>query len=139
MPRWGRSQLRKQRPEPFERVDVDLAEAVAVLVAGVLALRMTDRLVSIAPLLQPAVDVVLVGVDQRPRGDRRLDQRADRRLLDVLQHPDHDLAAALEHPEDRRLLLGQRPPARRPLQASSSADSAFFLTASGWPLCPATT
>src|SRR5262249_40578693 len=121
------------------RVHMDLVEAVAVLVAGVLALPVTDRLVPIAPLLQPAVDVVFVGMDERPRGDRRLDQGADRGLLDVLQHPGHHPATPLEHPEDRRLLLGQRPSARRPLQASPSTDSAFFLTASGWPLCPATT
>ena len=68
-----------------------------------------------------------------------LDQRADRHLLDVLQHPDHDLAAALQHPEDRRLLLGQRPPAALPLQPPSAAGPPFFFTASGFPLCPATT
>src|SRR5512135_1831664 len=57
----------------------------------------------------------------------------------VLQHPDDDLAAALQHPEDRRLLLGQRPPATLPFQAPPSPGASFFLTASGWPLCPATT
>src|SRR5262249_48705065 len=129
----------QERPEAFQRVDVDLAEAVAVLVAGVFALPMADRLMSISPFFQPVVDVVFVGVDERPRGDRRFDQRADRRLLAVLQHPDHDPAAALEHAEDRRLLLLERPSARSPLQASAAAEPPFFWTASGWPLCPATT
>ena|SRR5918993_2559439 len=32
----------QQRPEPFQRVGVDLAEAVAVLVAGVLATSVTE-------------------------------------------------------------------------------------------------
>jgi len=39
----------QQRPKTFHGVDVDLAEAVAVLVAGVFAAPMTDRLVPIAP------------------------------------------------------------------------------------------
>src|SRR4051812_25093259 len=100
---------------------------------------MADRLVAVAPLDQPAVDVIFIGVDQRPLGDRPLDQRADRHLLDVGQHPDYHLAAPLQHPEDRRPLLGQGPSASLPLQASPPGGPAFFLTASGWPLCPATT
>src|SRR4051794_821781 len=121
----------QQRPEPFEGVDMHLTEAIAVVIPGVLPRRMADRLVAVAPLDQAAVDVVLIGVDRTPFGDRSLDQRADRRLLDVLQHPDHHLAAPLQHPEDRRLLLGQGPPATLPLQASPSGRTAFFLTASG--------
>src|SRR4051812_2131968 len=115
---------------------MDLAEPVPVVVSGILTRRMADRLVAVAPLLQPAVDVVLIGVNRAPRGDRPLDQGADRHLLEVLQHPDHDRAAPLQHPEDRRLLLGQGPPATLPLQASPSGGTAFFLTASGCPLCP---
>jgi hypothetical protein len=82
---------------------------------------------TVAPLLQPTVDVVLVGVDQAPLGDRLLDQGADRDLSDVLQHPDHDLDASLHHPEDRRVLLGQRPPTSLLLQAPSMAGSSFFF------------
>src|SRR4051794_331528 len=51
-----------------------LAGPIPVIVPGVLARRMADRLVAVAPLLQAAVDVVLIGVDQTPLGDRRLDQ-----------------------------------------------------------------
>src|SRR5437764_7154639 len=100
---------------------------------------MANRPVGKAPLREPMVDVVLVGVDHRPGGDDLLDERADRLLLDVGQHPDDHLAGPLDHPEDRRLLLRQRPPPRRPLQPSAPAGPPFFLTASGWPLCPATT
>ena len=45
---------------------MDLAEAVAILVARVLAPSMADRLVPIAPGRQAGVDVVLVGVDAAP-------------------------------------------------------------------------
>src|SRR5262249_45730639 len=129
----------QQRPEPFERVDVHLAEPVPVVIPSELARRMADGVVRIAPLRQPAVDVVLVGVDFRSRGDRPLDQRADRPLLDVGQHPDDERAAPLDHPEDRRLLLRRCPPAGCPARPPATADSPFFATAAGWPLCPATT
>src|SRR3954465_13058135 len=120
-----------------------MGEPVAILVPGELPGRMADGAMDEPPLRQPGIDVVLVRVDHRPREDRPLDQRADRRLLDICQHPNHHLAGALDHPEDRRLLLLESPPPRRPLQASASASASarppFFLTASGFPLCPATT
>src|SRR5919112_5839091 len=116
-----------------------LAEPVPVVVPGELPRRVADGAVGVAPLGEPGVDVILVGVDDAPRGDRGLDQRADRPLLDVRQHADDDLTGPLDHPEDRRLLLRQRPPARSPLQPPTPSGSPFFLTAPGWPLCPATT
>ena len=129
----------QQRPEPLHRVDVHLAEPVAVLVAGVLAVGVADRPVHVAPRGQPVVDIIFIGVDLRPLGDRRADQGTDRRLLDVGQHPDHDLPAALDHAEDGWLLLLQSPSAPVAFQAPASARPPFFATASGWPLCPATT
>ena len=59
-----------------------------------------------------------------------MSQRLNGHLLDVLQHPDHDLAAP-QHPEDRRLLLGERVPAALAFQTSPSGGTALFLTASG--------
>src|SRR5271165_4532305 len=121
----------QQRPEPFERIDMDLAEPIPVVVPGVLARGMADRLVVVAPFVQAAVDVIFIGVNDTPLGNRALDQGADRHLLDVLQHPDHHLTATLQHPEDRRLLLGQRSPAALPLQAPPPPGASFFFTASG--------
>ena len=109
------------------------------LIPGELSGRMADAVMLVAPLLQSVVDVVLVGVDHAARGDRGPDQRPDGRLLDVGQHADDDRDGPLDHPEDRRLLLLQRPPPRGPLQVSPAPISPFFLTASGCPLCPATT
>src|SRR5438309_7861852 len=111
-----------------------LAESIPIVIPRILSGCMTDRLVLIAPLDQPAVDVVFIGVHQSPLDYHQIDQGADRDLLDVLQHPDHDLAAALQHAEDRRLLLRQGPTPTIPLQASTSPDPPFFLTSSGWPL-----
>src|SRR5512135_3896858 len=114
---------------------MDLAETIAVVVARELAGRVTDGVMGGAPLGQPSVDVIFIGINNSPFLDRSLDQWPDRRLSDILQHPDDDLAGALEHAEDRRLLLRQRPPSRRPLQPTASGRTAFFWTASGWPLC----
>src|SRR6187431_1579427 len=97
----------QERPEALEGVDVDLAEAIAVLVPSVFTSTMTDGLVSVAETRKPGVDAILVSIDARACGDGLLDDRMDGCLLNIGQHPDHDLAAALDHAEDRWLLLLQ--------------------------------
>jgi hypothetical protein len=118
---------------------VDLAQAVTILVTGMLAAAMADGLVPVAPVLQAGIDVVLVGVDEGTLGDAGLDDWSDRRLLDVGQHPDHHLAATLQQAQDRRLLLRQRAAPGRTLQAPASPWSPLLATAAGLPLCPAVT
>jgi hypothetical protein len=129
----------QQGPKAFDRVDMDLMESMAIVITGVLPSGMTHRVMRVIPFGHPAIDVVFIRVKNRAISNRLLDQRTDRYLLHVLRHPDHDLAGPLDHPEDRRLLLLQCPPARLALQPSAASESPFFLTASGWPLCPATT
>src|SRR3954454_17041452 len=109
----------QKRPEAFHGVDVDLAEAVAVLVAGVFASTMTDCLVAVTETREPGVDAILVGKDARTFSDSLLDDRMDGRLLD--KHPDHHLAAALDHAEDRRLLLHQGAATAADLQSVAPA------------------
>jgi len=50
----------QQGPKALHRVDVDLAKAVAVLVARILAAGVADRLVPIAPGGQARVNAILV-------------------------------------------------------------------------------
>lgn len=116
-----------------------LTEPISIVIAGKLPSGVTDSLVGVAPLGQPGLDVIFICVNNRPWGDRSSNQRLDRRLLDILQHPDDDFARALEHAQDRWLLLLQRPASPLSLQPAASGGTAFFLTASGCPLCPATT
>src|SRR5690242_14402001 len=137
MPRCGEPGA-QERPEALGRVDVNLAEAVAVVVARVLASGVADGLVAVAPLFQAGVDAVLVGVDEGARGDRRLDDGPDRRLLHVGEHAHDHVAATLEQAEDRRLLLRQRAPAGRAPQPPASAGTPLFATAAELPLWPAT-
>ncbi len=130
----------EQRPESLDGIDMDLAETIAILIPGELPGGMTDRSMTVAPCgtignrchIHPCTQ-------HRPGSDRGANQRGDRDLLHVLQHPDHHRPAALDHAEDRGLLLGQRPPPPLPLQPAPSGGPPFFFTASGWPLCPATT
>jgi hypothetical protein len=118
---------------------VDLAEAVAVLVAGVLPAPVADGLVPIAPGRQAGIDAVLVGVDAGALGDDGLDDRLDRRLLYIGQHAQDHLAATLDQAEDRGLLLRQRAAARRACQSAAASKPPPLATAAGCPLCPATT
>src|SRR5688572_7198733 len=108
----------QEGPETLE--GVDLAEAIAVLVPGVFASTMTDGLVAVAETRKPGVDAILVGIDVRAFGDSLLDDRMEGRLLD--KHPDDDLAAALDHAEDRRLFLLQ---GAAPATALQSVAPAF--------------
>src|SRR3954464_860256 len=105
----------------LEGVDVDLAEAIAVLVAGVFASTMTDGLVAVAETRKSGVDAILVSIDVRAFGDGLLDDRMDGCLLDMGQHPDHHLAAALDHAEDRWLLLLQGAATAAALQSVAPA------------------
>ena len=99
---------------------------------------MADALMLVAPLVQTAIDVVLIRVNTRARCNRRLEQRLDRQLLDVFQHPTDDITATLDHPDNRRLLGGKRAPSPLALEPSAPPAPPLFATSSGLPLWPAT-
>jgi hypothetical protein len=128
----------QQRPEAFDRIDMYLAEPVAVLVAGLFAAGVADSPVRIAPGGQARIDVVFIGVDQRAGHDRCSNDRLDRGLLHIGQQAQHDLSAALDQPEDRWLVLFQRAASRRTLKPALPSRAPLFSTSADWPLCPAT-
>jgi hypothetical protein len=122
-----RPQPRSQEgPEPLHRVDVNLVEAVAVLIARILAPTVTDRLVPISPGGQTGIDIIFVREDAGPRVHDFGDDRLDGDLLNIRQHPQDDLAAPLDQTEDRGLLLLQRSPATRSFEPVAAARPAFF-------------
>src|SRR5688500_4581928 len=129
----------QQRPDAFHGVDVDFAEAITILITGIFTPTMVNRLMTEAPLRQSAIDRVLVGVDQAAEGDAAQDQRLDRCLPNIVQQMQDHGAAALNHTEDRWLLLLQGASARHAFQAAPTAWATFFATAAGWPLWPAVT
>jgi len=128
----------QQGPKPFHRVHVHFMKAITVVIPRVFTPAMTDALMRIAPQFQAAVDVVFIRVHTRTRRNRRLDQRLDRPLLDIFQHPNNHVTTALDHPEDRGFLCGERAASALALQSSAPSTPLFFFTVSGWPLCPAT-
>jgi len=113
---------------------MDLVEAVAIFITGILASAVAYRLVIIAPLGQSTVDIVLVGKHERTRQDCLLNQRLDRFLAYVFQHVYNYLAAALDHTNDRGLLLFKRASAWCAFEAVSAPLAALFFTADGCPL-----
>jgi hypothetical protein len=129
----------QQGPEPLDRVDVHLAKAIPILVAGVFAAPVADRFVLIAPGRQAGVDALLVGMDEGALGNRGRDDRLDRRLLHVGHHVQDYRTSALDQAENGWLVLLQRAPARRAGQPATASEPPLLATAAGWPLCPATT
>src|SRR5262249_19555271 len=126
----------KQRPESLQAVHVNLAKPITVLVTSEFPGRMADGAMRVAPGRQFAVDVILVGIDHAPGADRSLDDRADGRLLDVLQHADDDLPRPLDHAQDRRLLLLKGPPTPLPLEAPPPTQALLPSDGFGMALMP---
>src|SRR3954462_12464084 len=129
----------QQGPEPLDRVDVHLAEPVAILVAGVFAAPVADRFVLIPPGRQAGVDAILVGMDERAFCNRGRDDRLDRRLLQRGPPGQDYLTSALDQAENGWLVLLPRAPARRAGQPATAPKPPLLATAAGWPLWPATT
>ena len=129
----------QQRPESFDCVDMNFAEAVPVLVAGVFAGRVADGLVPVAPGWQAGVDGILVRMDEGARRDGSGDDRPDRGLLNVGQQAQDHLSAALDQAEDGWLVLFQRAAARRACQLAAAPKPPLLATFFGCPLWPATT
>lgn len=121
----------EQGPKAFDRVDVYFGHTVAIVVASVFALAVIHGDMLESPMGQLAVDVVFVGVQLGSWLNELADERLDRDLLNILQHPQQNLARTLNHSQNRRLLLFQGAASASTFQPSSSATSPCFFTASG--------
>jgi hypothetical protein len=73
----------QERPKAFDGVDMHLAEAVAILVARILSVRMANGFVLVTPDGQTGIDVVLISMDQGVWNNRIDDDWFDRGLLHV--------------------------------------------------------
>ena len=106
---------------------MNFVETVSVLIPCVLTLAMANNPMFITPIRKTIEDVVLVGKNCRPWSDRHFQYRSDRLLLNVRQHPHHDLAFPLNRPKDGRLVFLQRAATTRPFQVPSAVFTPFFL------------
>src|SRR5688572_8596161 len=116
----------------------ELKKAVTIVITSVFSRTVTHAFVIVAPFFQATVDVILICIDKATQSNRGLNQRLDRHLLDVFQHPNDHVAAAFNHAEDRRFLGGEGTSPSDSLESPSSPRAPFFATSSAWPLCPAT-
>jgi hypothetical protein len=66
-------------------------------------------------------------------GDAGLDDRLDRRRLDVGQHPAHPFATRLQQAQDRRLLLRQRAASGCSPQPPATPRAPLWAAAAGLP------
>lgn len=112
--------------------------AIAVVIAGLFTTAMADALLRIMPRGHTAIDVIRIRVHTRARGHRRLDERRDRQVLDVFQHPQDHITATRDSPHTRRLLGSQRAASPLALEPSAPAASPFWVTTCGLPWWPAT-
>ena len=116
----------QEGPEPLHGVDMDLAMAVAVLVASVLASAVANSIMFVAPYGKPLIDIVLISINHGPFGNKLFDDRLDSHLLDVFQHMKNDLSPALDQAEDRRFFFLQSASSRRTLKPAAASLAAFF-------------
>ena len=136
-PMWAKPGA-QERPETLDGVDMDLMVSISVLVSGVFSGSMADSAVNISPLCHSGINIVLICKHSAPQGYGCLDDGRNGHLLYVFQHLDDNLSRSLDDTEDRRLLFFESASPTGPFQTVSSSLTAFFLTASGWPLWPAT-
>src|SRR3954471_5679752 len=118
----------------FHCIDVDFVETIAVLVTRIFASAVADGLVLIAPYRQTSVDAVLVGINHRAFDDDGRNDRLDRFLLHIGQHPKNDLAITLDQTQYRRLFLFQRATAASSSKPPAPPGPTFFWT--GCPCAP---
>ena len=114
-------------PKALQGVDLNLMEAIPVLVPGVFAPAVTHGVMIETPILQRVINRVFIGMNARAGGDQDLDQRPDRRWLDIFQPSDDHHAAPLDHSEHRRLFLLQGAPAPRALPPAPPPPAALFF------------
>jgi hypothetical protein len=116
----------QQRPEPFQRIDMDFMKSIAIFVTRIFTLRVIDRFVRVAPLRQPAIDIVLICVQLATRFHCTCNDRLNRCLLNIGQHLNDHLAVALKQAKDGWFLLGQCPAPTRAFQSATTAFSPEF-------------
>src|SRR3954462_11340276 len=123
----------QQRPEAFHGVDVDLADPVAVLVPSVFASTMTDCFVAVAETRKSGVDAILVSIDGRAFGDSLLDdQMACWTSIRITTWSPRSIM-----PKIGGFSFSRVP--RLPFNLLRRPFLPLARTASGLPLCPATT
>ena len=135
-----RSQPRaQQRPETFYCIYVYFTKSIAIIITGIFTSGMTYTLVLVPPLRQSAINAILVREYSSTRNNSSLNQGGDGLLFYILKHLDNNLPPSFNHSKYGRLFFLESSSSSCSFQTVSSPFTAFFLTAPGFPLWPATT
>jgi hypothetical protein len=113
-------------------------KAITIFITRIFTRRMIDGLALIAPLFEAGVNVVLIGVQQTTGLNGLRQDRLDGDLLDVRQHPNHDVTRALQQTQDRWFLIRQGGAPTFTFQAAPPTLTTQFRDNFRVALCPAT-
>jgi len=98
----GTQKVSQRLPQAFNRVDVNLTDAIAIIVARPLSRTMTDGRV---PTVQLVVALPLVAVTGRASGDELLHVPVPRLLVSALCYSQAAVAVASDSSDDRRAVI----------------------------------
>jgi len=123
----------QQGPKTCHRIDMNLAEAIFILITGIFGLSMIDGFMDIAPGFQLVVNGVFIGKNKRTGLDGLTHHGLNGLLLDIGEHLHHDLPAALDHTEDGGLFFLECASPGRPFQPSAASGSSRLKRRFGMP------
>src|SRR5208337_1903286 len=129
----------QQRPKALDRVDMDFAKSIPILVARELPGRVTYGVVGVAPFGQPTVNVVFIGVDNSSFSNRLFDHGAIVFCCTFGSIVMTTSPLRCIIPKIGGFSFSSVPRPRSPFSRRRRPGRPFFLTSSGLPLCPATT
>src|SRR3954453_23183901 len=127
----------QERPKALKGVDVDLAEAIAVLVAGVFTSTMTDGLVAVAETRKSGVDAIFVSINFRAFGFSMIGWMVACWTLASIRITTWPPRSIM--PKIGGFSFSKVPRPRPPFSLLRRPSRPLARTASGLPLCPATT
>jgi len=116
----------QQRPEAFQGVDMYFMKTISIFVPSILACRMIDLLMQIAPFTQAVVNVIFIRVELATERDCAGNHRLDRHLLYIGEHSDDHFTISLEQSQHGRLVSSQGSTSTLAFQTSSSPWATRF-------------
>jgi hypothetical protein len=115
---------------------MDFMNLIAIVISSIFTSTMTNRSMRIAPFVESCINVIFVCINHYPYSNRRLNQRFDCLLLDILQHLDAYFSRALNHAHNRRFFAGQRAAPPGPSEPIPSSRPPVFPDRFRMPLMP---
>src|SRR6266704_6906512 len=91
----------QERPKPFDGIDMDFTQAVAIFISGVLSSSMIHMLMVVSPDTEACINAIFIRIHTCTWSNGLFDERFDGLLLHIGKHVDDHLTISLNHPNDR--------------------------------------